>query len=162
MLVFRSLWPPINSTSLNVGRLPTLPHVCFLALLASLHSCSIAYPWNSELGLLHRPHYLNSSFDQVDTFFFWVIDSLYKFTLNLPSHIHNLFIADITRCYETIPLFGNDCLPDAITHVTKISYSHHNATRRHPNSLWLHINLTSGLADFAKWSRQAHGFVMLD
>lgn len=82
---------------------------------------------------------------------------MYEFILNLSTHISSLFVADITRCYETIPLNGDDSLPMAITHIMKIAYTYHNAAQRNHKALWVYINLTTGMIDSAHWSRYAPG-----
>lgn len=96
-------------------------------------------------------------FFNIQTSFFWVIDSMFEFTLNLPERVHTLFIADITHCYETIPLTGSDSLPQAIKHVTQIAYNHHNTLHRQAEVIWVHINLASGMADKAKWASRPPG-----
>lgn len=53
------------------------------------------------------------------TSFFWVIDSLYEFIMNLPVDIHAIYTADITCCYERIPLEGLDNLHDALGFVIR-------------------------------------------
>lgn len=105
----------------------------------------------------HKQQQHLHKFFNVGTSFFWVIDSMFEFTLNLPEFIHSLFVADITRCYETIPLSGNDSLPSSIQHVAKLAYSHHNSKLNRPEAIWVHINLTTGVADRAKWSRRPPG-----
>ena len=46
------------------------------------------------------------NFLQVDTSIFWIVDSVIDTALNLPIEINDIFVADICRCYETIPLHG--------------------------------------------------------
>lgn len=46
--------------------------------------------------------------------FCWVIESLYEFIINLLEHMHVIYIADITQCYEKIPLMGLDNLHEAL------------------------------------------------
>lgn len=55
--------------------------------------------------------------------FFWVIDSLYKFIMNLPTYIHAIYMADITQCYERIPLEGPDNLHDALGFIIRKGFS---------------------------------------
>lgn len=46
----------------------------------------------------------------VDTSIYWIIDSINDFFLNILSNIHNIYVADITRCFETIPVNEQDAL----------------------------------------------------
>jgi hypothetical protein len=40
----------------------------------------------------------------VDNSNLWIINFVIDMALNLPEKIHNIFVADITHCYEAIPL----------------------------------------------------------
>jgi hypothetical protein len=51
----------------------------------------------------------------VDTQFFPIINSVFDATLNMPPTMSSDFTADITRCYEAIPLIGTDSLLEALT-----------------------------------------------
>ena len=44
------------------------------------------------------------SFLQCSTSIFWLVNSSIEVALNLPEKIDDVFVADITRCYEAIPL----------------------------------------------------------
>ena len=44
------------------------------------------------------------NFLHIDTSLYWIIDSIMDATLNFPDKIHDIFVVDITRCYESIPL----------------------------------------------------------
>ena len=61
-------------------------------------------------------------FFRVQTRLYWIIDSVIDTTLNLPSEIHDIYVADICRCYESIPLHGPDNLTEAITFVSSTAY----------------------------------------
>jgi hypothetical protein len=43
-------------------------------------------------------------FLSTQTSLFWSVDSILQVTLNLPEQLHDLYVADIARCYESIPL----------------------------------------------------------
>ena len=78
------------------------------------------------------------NFMQVKTSLYWIIDSVMDATINLLDKIHDVFVADIARCYEIIPLTGPDNLFTAIGFVTKLAYKH--AVLAHPrayNSMWV-------------------------
>lgn len=62
------------------------------------------------------------AFLKTDTSIFWMIDSVLQVTLKLPHAIHDIFVADITKCFESIPLSGPDNLLDAVTFMIKIGY----------------------------------------
>lgn len=82
-----------------------------------------------------------------------MIESLYEFIMNMPEDIRAIYTADITQCYERIPLEGCDNLHEALEFVTHKGFSHHNdASQKH--SIWVHINTESGLADHAKWDKK--------
>lgn len=53
----------------------------------------------------------------------WMISSMHEFVLNLLDSISCMFITDITRCYENIPLEGPDNLPDALGFITKAAFT---------------------------------------
>ena len=79
--------------------------------------------------------------------------------LNLPSQINDIYVADITRCYETIPLTGPDNLIDAIAYVIKLGFK--QAKSHHPRAtpmIWVRIN-SEGQAVHALWatSKPAYG-----
>lgn len=62
------------------------------------------------------------NFLQVDTSIFWLVNSIIDTTLNLPSSMHDIYVADISRCYETIPLNGSDNLFQAISFIVTIAF----------------------------------------
>jgi hypothetical protein len=39
---------------------------------------------------------------------FWIVKSIIDFTINHPEKIEDVFVADITQCYENIPIEGKD------------------------------------------------------
>lgn len=51
-----------------------------------------------------------------------MINSVMDATMNVPDTISNIFIANIMRCYKTIPLKGDNNLLDAITFITRHAY----------------------------------------
>ena len=44
------------------------------------------------------------NFLHIDTSLYWIIDSMMDATLNFPEKIHDIFVVDITCCYESILL----------------------------------------------------------
>ena len=81
------------------------------------------------------------NFLQVKTSMFWIINSSVEATLNFPDNMKDIFVADITRCYESIPLDSNDNLLDAIKYVTNQVYT--EAGREHSKAttyLWVWLS----------------------
>ena len=98
-------------------------------------------------------------FLKANTSLYWIIDSINDFTLNVPPLIHNIYVADITRCFESIPVIGHDTLFEAIEFITSLGLS--NMKRKFPNSeqfLWIKTN-TKGITLKAIWasSTPKHG-----
>jgi hypothetical protein len=92
------------------------------------------------------------NFLQVDTSLFWIVDSVIDTTLNLPDSIYDVFVADVTRCYESIPLHGDDNLLDAVIFLITTAYK--QATLQHPKTvtlLWVRLNL-DGTPAVVKWA----------
>ena len=92
------------------------------------------------------------NFLQVDTSIYWVIDSINDFCINLPNNIHNIYVADITRCFETIPVNGNDTLFEAMEFITSLGVK--NFKRKHPRSemnIWFKSN-TQGITSKVVWA----------
>ncbi|GBG76442.1 hypothetical protein CBR_g22190 [Chara braunii] len=52
------------------------------------------------------------SFHGIDTSIWWAIESVQDYCFNLPDKVFSVFSADITRCFETIPI---DASPDSLT-----------------------------------------------
>ena len=93
-----------------------------------------------------------NNFLGVDTSIYWIIDSITDFTLNTPKMINNIYVADITRCFETIPISGSDTLYEAMEFITNLGMT--NMKRKHPKSkqlLWVRIN-NKGVATKAIWT----------
>ena len=92
------------------------------------------------------------NFLQADTSLFWIVNSAIDVTLNMPEKLSDIFVADITRCYESIPLEGEDNLQDALAHLIKLGYAQQK--KYHPRSIpkiWVRIN-AEGEAARAIWS----------
>ena len=88
----------------------------------------------------------------INTSMYWAIDSIMDFTLNIPDNINNIYVADITRCFESIPISGKDTLYEAMEYITHIGVS--NIKRKHPKSvqlLWVKID-NKGLTTKAIWT----------
>lgn len=80
----------------------------------------------------------------MESFLYEVIDSMFDFSFNLTNHIFSLYIADITRYYETILLTGNDSLPNAINFLIWLAFWKHHTSKASENVVWVHINTTTG------------------
>ena len=94
----------------------------------------------------------------VDTSNFWMIDSIIDMALNLPEKIHNIFVADITHCYEAIPLEGNDNLMNAISSL--ISKAFRQNRSEHPRleqKLWVKFNESKPITTTSSWASNIPG-----
>jgi hypothetical protein len=92
------------------------------------------------------------NFLQVNTSLYWIINSIIDTILNLPSSMHDIFVADISRCYETSPLSGPDNLNDAISFIIAIAFKQANLL--HPKAhtqLWVRID-NNGSPACTKWA----------
>lgn len=92
------------------------------------------------------------NFLNIDTSIYWVIDSINDFCLNIPLNVQHIYVADITRCFETIPVNGQDTLYEAMEFITSLGIK--NFKRKHPKSepsLWVTIN-SNGLTTKAIWA----------
>jgi len=81
------------------------------------------------------------SFLRCHTSIFWLVNSSIEVALNLPSDIQDVFVADVTRCYETIPLHGPDNLIDAVSHIVRIGFQ--QARKAHPRvvpCIWIRVD----------------------
>lgn len=67
-----------------------------------------------------------------NTSIFWIVDSILQVTLNMPHQITDVYVADVTRCYESIPLEGEDNLLDALKFI--IRHAYREAAKSHPKS----------------------------
>ena len=68
------------------------------------------------------------------------MESIIDTSLNLLSQITDIFVVDICRCYETIPLHSQDNILTAITYLTNIAYK--QAAVAHPKAMthmWVRI-----------------------
>ena len=93
-----------------------------------------------------------SNFFRVDTSIYWIINLITDFTLNILEIINNIYVADITRCFEFIPILGKYTLYDAMEFITQIGVS--NMKQKHPNSkhlLWVRIN-DKGITTKTLWA----------
>jgi hypothetical protein len=100
------------------------------------------------------------NFLQADTSMYWLVNSIIDATLNLPMSMHDIFVADISRCYETIPLEGNDNLFQAISFIVSIAFK--QAALLHPKApttMWVRI-ASDGSPASAKWTtrKPQYGF----
>jgi hypothetical protein len=98
------------------------------------------------------------SFLKINTSLFWIVDSVIDATLNFPKAMNDIFVADITRCYELIPLHGEHNLLDAVTYIINTAFRH--AAQDHPKSttqLWVRFN-ADGTPTTTKWGTKEPGF----
>lgn len=61
-------------------------------------------------------------------------------------------MADITQCYESIPLSGVDNLLDALQFLIKLAFNQHHRNHRKEQVIWVHINTSTGKVYSTKWS----------
>ena len=103
-----------------------------------------------EWAQLKRISY--ARFLKVETSLFWLVNSSIEVALNLPNQVTDIFVANITRCFESIPLTGPDNLIDAVAFVIKLGYK--QAKSNHPRAtpmIWVHVN-DAGEAVQAQWA----------
>ena len=92
------------------------------------------------------------NFLKVNTSIYWVIDSINDFCLNLPHEIHNIYVADITRCFETIPINGHDTLFEAMEFITSLGVKNFRSKNpRYEPSIWFRTN-DNGVTTKAIWA----------
>ena len=119
-----------------------------IATLLTLTSAEILETYKSWANSLEIGY---KNFLKVDTSMF-SIDSAVDATLNFPDQIFDIFVADITRCYESIPLQGEDNLLDAIQFIVNKAFRQQK--KLHPKSntlMWVRTDQT-GFPQAAKWS----------
>ncbi|EFJ11940.1 hypothetical protein SELMODRAFT_425932 [Selaginella moellendorffii] len=56
----------------------------------------------------------------------WILGSTQEFTINLPDKITTIYTGDITKCYEAIPLEGDQGLTTAMTNLVNLAFAHQN------------------------------------
>jgi hypothetical protein len=84
---------------------------------------------------------------------YWIVDSIIDTTLNLPESLSDILVADITRCYETIPLHGPDNLLEAVSFISSIAFKHVGLSHPHAiTNLWMIRVSQEGLPAIAKWA----------
>ena len=120
-----------------------------IALLLTLTSNVILESFKSWAGtkIQGYKYFLN-----VRTSLFWMVDLVIDTMFNLPSDMHDVYVADISRCFETIPLTGPDNLLDAITFITTTVFK--QAALLHPKartSIWVRTD-QSGTPARAVWA----------
>ena len=80
-------------------------------------------------------------FLKANTSLYQIIDSINDLIINVPPMIHNIYVTNITRCFESIPIIGRDTLFEAMEFITSLGVS--NMKRKFPNSeqfLWVKTN----------------------
>ncbi|EFJ25637.1 hypothetical protein SELMODRAFT_413840 [Selaginella moellendorffii] len=56
----------------------------------------------------------------------WILGSTQEFAINLPDRITTIYTGDITKCYEAIPLEGDQGLTTAMTNLVNFAFTHQN------------------------------------
>jgi len=126
-----------------------LAHILTIATMPILEAYK---SWAAELAKCYK------QFLQVETSLFWLVNSTVEVALNLPTKIIDIYVVDITRCYESIPLEGKDNLHDAVAHLIETGYKQEQ--NRHPKAIvaiWILFN-DSGQAAKAIWSTSAPAY----
>lgn len=88
---------------------------------------------------------------------YWVIDLLFDITLNLPEATRCMYMADITRCYKSIPLIGADNLLEALKFVIQLAFEQHHTHYCKEKVIWVHIKEAIGKVDLARWGSKCLG-----
>ena len=120
-----------------------IAHMLTIATMLILNSIK---QWAAEITTSYK------NFMQVKTSMFWLINSVVEVSLNLPESLSDIFVADVRRCYESIPLEGDDNLLDAIAHLIHLGFK--QETKSHPRSIpkvWIRVD-RDGQAARAKWA----------
>lgn len=87
-------------------------------------------------------------FDKVPPNIYWIIESLFDFMLNLPPWIYCIYMVGITRCYKIIPLLEQTTSQRLFNSLSNLHFS--NTIDHKKQSIWVHINATTGKVDLAK------------
>lgn len=105
-----------------------------------IHLCQHGFPYNSNYYDIFEKIKQwakttitsNKKFRGVDTSIYSIIDSINDFCLNIPQNVHNVYVVDITRYFETIPVNGQDTLFEVIEFITSLDIK--NFKQKHPRS----------------------------
>jgi hypothetical protein len=150
-------WLLSNNTRLNTRWLTNAHNTVFSNITVLLTITSNVIPESVKTWAQTKViNYKN--FLQVDTSLFWIVNSIIDTTLNLPTAMHDIYVADISRCYETIPLSGNDNLFQAISFIINIAYK--QASLLHPKAhtnMWLRL-AHDGSPTSARWATRKPGY----
>jgi hypothetical protein len=120
-----------------------LAHMLTIATMALLE-------YVKEWAVLTAQGY--TRFLQCETSLYWLVNSSIEVALNLPQCINDVFVADITWCYESISLQGSDNLLNAVASIIRIGYM--QAKMHHPRAtplIWIRV-AADGTAAKATWS----------
>jgi hypothetical protein len=124
----------------------SLGHLITIATMLILDSVQ---EWAAEKAATY------ATFLKVHTSLYWLVNSAIEVALNMPQQISDIYVADIRRCYESIPLEGDDNLHDAMTHLIKRGFAQQ---KKHlPRSsplIWVRVN-AEGEAAKAIWATSA-------
>ena len=126
-----------------------------IATLLSITSSLILESFKEFAKMMEQSFH---DFLQVKTSMYWIINSSVEATLNFPKNMKDIFVADITCCYESIPLEGNNNLLDAIKYITLQGYKH--VGRKHPRAvtcLWVRLSY-EGIPIAVKWATNSLGY----
>jgi len=110
----------------------SLAHLITIATMPILESVKA---WATELATCYK------QFMQVETSLYWIVNSAVEMALNLPPIITDIYVADITRCFESIPLEGKDNLQDAVAHLITTGFKQEQ--KSHPKAtvaVWIHFD----------------------
>jgi hypothetical protein len=120
--------------------------------IASLLTITAMLVLESFKSWAHSSEQGYQSFLNARTSMFWMVDSVIDTALNFPKVLNDIFVADVTRCYESIPLEGPNNLLEAITYISNIAFK--QAALTHPRAkctLWIKVK-QDGTPIKAQWS----------
>jgi len=126
-----------------------LAHLLTITTMAVL---DMVKTWSNSTVQGYR-HFL-----KCQTSIFWMINSSIEAALNLPGQVFDIFVADVTRCYESIPLSGQDNLGEAIVHICRLGFQQARSMHHTANlSLWVRIDV-EGTACKAVWGHKSPAY----
>jgi len=123
-----------------------IAHMLTIATMLILESIKL---WAAEIATSYR-HFM-----QVDTSLYWLVNSAVEVALNLPTTLSDVFVADVTRCYESILLEGEDNLTTTISHLIRVGFK--EQAKSYPRAtpkIWIRVD-QEGQAARAKWTTSA-------
>lgn len=96
-------------------------HIIFLGIasLITIATMAVLSSFQSWATKMERGYF---NFLKVKPSMYWIINSILDLVLNLSPLINDIFVVDISRCYEAIPLSRKDNLLDAIQFMVKTQF----------------------------------------